>query len=333
MLAIYIARFMIIPFLFTHKMEFKLFYVPILLISLDSLIQNCVFWLVKQMCHFVNEENVTRITSFGFQIILLAFLFITYKKNLFKNFRFGLKLVAKPVYILILTSIFIIDGVISCITYETNRLDLQRIIITYFMIILMIIVLIILLSFLINNMSKKCFEYTSRLMKEQVQNQLSHYEILDDMKKEYRSFRHDYKNHMHCIRALINSNKTDEAISYIDKLSDTHIIKTELFETGNHILDSILNNKANAAAKHATTIKVNGIFTDDFEVVDLCIIFSNLLDNSIEACSLIDGEKVITINIRNQQGYQFISITNPVGKAVKANLTTTKKDKEYHGSG
>lgn len=170
-------------------------------------------------------------------------------------------------------------------------------------------------------------------MEEQVRTQLSHYETLNEIKQEYRSFRHDYKNHMHCVRSLINANKIDEATRYIDKLSDTHIINTELFETGNHILDSILNDKANKATKYDITIDVEGVFTDNFEPVDLCIIFSNLLDNAIEACALIDGNKIIKIDLKMQQGYQFISISNPVNNIGNINLFTTKKDKEHHGFG
>lgn len=334
-LGLYFIRFIFIQFYFTRKISFNMLYLPTLLISLDSLLQCCVFWALKQFIPHIDKFTVVKSVSFIFQIILFAFInyIRTHDNHLTKNITFGLKLVSKSAAILVLISVFITEGIISLITYSTSEFALQQNLIAFFLIVLVVIVFVILFSFLINSISKKYFEDTSKLMQEQVKTQLSHYETLNEIKQEYRSFRHDYKNHMHCVRSLINANKIDEAVRYIDKLSDTHIINTELFETGNHILDSILNDKANKAAKHDIKIDAEGVFTDNFEPVDLCIIFSNLLDNAIEACALINGNKIIKIDLKMQQGYQFISISNPVNNIDNKNLFTTKKDKERHGFG
>lgn len=42
--------------------------------------------------------------------------------------------------------------------------------------------------------------------------------------------------------------------------------------------------------------------------MDLCIIFSNPPDNVIEACLNIPNSSIITIDMKFQQGYQYIAI-------------------------
>lgn len=41
LLAVYYLRFLVFPFIFTKKIRFISFYMPLLLISLDSLMQSC----------------------------------------------------------------------------------------------------------------------------------------------------------------------------------------------------------------------------------------------------------------------------------------------------
>ena len=181
-------------------------------------------------------------------------------------------------------------------------------------------------------MSKKYFKDTSDLLLKQIDSQLRHYEALDDMRKEFHSFRHDYINHMQCVSALISANKNDEAVQYINKLSKSRTITEKPYECGNHILDSILAEKAATAKECDTEICLEGLFTHDFDPVDLCVIFSNALDNAIEACGKIGGHKVIDIKLNIQQGYQFISISNPASEENNS-LQTTKDDKIHHGFG
>ena len=189
------------------------------------------------------------------------------------------------------------------------------------------------LSLLVNSMSKKHFKESSILLKKQIETQLKHYEALSDMKREFHSFKHDYINHMHCISSLISANKNEEALNYINKLSNTQIILKQPYESGNSILDSIITEKVEIAEKNNTEIRLEGLFTDKFDPVDLCIIFSNALDNAIEACSKIDGNKTIDISLNIQQGYQFISICNPALNDCNENFSTTKDDKIHHGFG
>lgn len=170
------------------------------------------------------------------------------------------------------------DGITTLVSYETVNFPVQRASFKFLLLILMIIMFAIMLSLLINNLSKKYFEDATVLLRKQIENQLRHYEALDEMKKEFHSFRHDYMNHMNCVSALICANKNEEAIRYINKLSDSKIISERPYESGNNILDSILAEKSEIAKESGAEIILDGLFVSDFDPVDLCVIFSNALD-------------------------------------------------------
>lgn len=332
LLAIYYLRFLVFPFIFNKKIKFISFYMPLLLISLDSLMQSCVSWIFRLTSSNSNELTINKITSMTFQLFILSLICFLNKKGLFKNLKFAFKSTSKAVGILMLLCVFIMEGVVTLISFETDNVSVQRGFSEFFLLILMIVMFVIMLLLLINSMSKKYFQDTSDLLLKQINTQLRHYETLDNMRREFHSFRHDYINHMQCVSALISSNKNEEAVQYINKLSKSKTITTKSYECGNHILDSILTEKAETAKECDTEICLDGLFTHDFDPVDLCVIFSNALDNAIEACRKISGHKVIDIKLNKQQGYQFISISNPTNGG-NDELKTTKDDKIHHGFG
>ncbi len=72
MLAIYYLRFLIFPFILTKKIRFISLYMPLFLISLDSLVQSCVSWIFKLTSSASNELIITKITSMTFQFFILC---------------------------------------------------------------------------------------------------------------------------------------------------------------------------------------------------------------------------------------------------------------------
>lgn len=105
-------------------------------------------------------------------------------------------------------------------------------------------------------------------------------------------------------------------------------------------MDSLLNDKNEKAAQYHAQILFSGYApTNGITSADLCTIFSNALDNAIEACAKdeSDSEKKIEIHSDFQQGYFCLKITNPVFEKVEIRnsnqIQTSKKDKNMHGFG
>lgn len=63
LLTVYYLRFVVFPCIITKRTSFISFYMPLLLISLDSLIQSCVLWIFKLTTSFSNELMINKISS------------------------------------------------------------------------------------------------------------------------------------------------------------------------------------------------------------------------------------------------------------------------------
>ena len=68
--------------------------------------------------------------------------------------------------------------------------------------------------------------------------------------------------------------------------------------------------------------------------IDICIIFGNALDNSIEACERINcKDRKISLTVICQDETVFCRIINTATKPKKLSLKTSKTDKKNHGFG
>ncbi|MBT2158920.1 ATP-binding protein [Clostridioides difficile] len=86
-----------------------------------------------------------------------------------------------------------------------------------------------------------------------------------------------------------------------------------LFNTGNFILDAILSEKKEVCDKNDIELKIGINFSccEAVELVDICHIFSNILDNAIEACNKIDsGNRVICVKGDVMQNFYLIRVEN-----------------------
>lgn len=201
--------------------------------------------------------------------------------------------------------------------------------------VIMIIFLIVKIS-----ISSKNYEDTSILLEKQLNNQVEYYEKINNIYNEFRSFRHDYKNHILCLRNLIADNNISDAVDYLNELSKTADNKQKYYDTGNNMINALLTDKSEKAAANNITISFNGFIpASGIKNIDLCTIFANAVDNAVEACmkDKSDEKKEITIESNFNKGYFFLVIKNPVFKDIvkdeNGNLLTSKSGKEHHGFG
>ncbi|QYE99801.1 ATP-binding protein [Paraclostridium sordellii] len=176
------------------------------------------------------------------------------------------------------------------------------------------------------------------LIKEKMKFQYSHYMNAQQDYMKIRQLHHDIKNHIACIKGVTKSNHY--ATNYISSIEDELDKYDNSFNTGNMILDIILNEK-NKVCKESNIkllIDINNIETCNFiDTIDICSIFSNIFDNAIEACEKIsDSDR--EINLRGTIVNSFFVIRMENTKQNKINIKnnyikTDKKDTELHGLG
>ena len=156
---------------------------------------------------------------------------------------------------------------------------------------------------------------------------------------EIRTVSHDLKNYMTGLWGFTQENKWDEATrcieNVISKLSDAD----SGFDTGHPALDAILRLKKQSIDLLDIRFDVLLALPKEIsvDVLDLCVIVGNGLDNAIEACEkLADGqERYIRLKVNSQSRYISICIENPADHVDMTDKLpkTTKSDKFYHGLG
>ena len=203
---------------------------------------------------------------------------------------------------------------------------------------LMILIGVLICSIISFNENKNKTDSNLFLLNESIKKMTEHYIQLGEKETELRKFRHDIKNHMLVLISLINERKNEEAIKYIEGMS-VLIEKTKpRFDSGNYIADAIINSKYILAESNNINLNLSGfIVSEEIENIDMVILLSNLLDNAIDGCKEIEGNKEINIYSVISKGVWTLTVENPIDKKVEINnagrVDTTKEDKKLHGYG
>ncbi|MBP3273267.1 MAG: GHKL domain-containing protein [Ruminococcus sp.] len=178
------------------------------------------------------------------------------------------------------------------------------------------------------------------LLSKQLDTQLHYYEKINDIYGEFRSFRHDYKNHMLCVESLLDRGEYDKAKEYMRSIEGMTKERTNKFSTGNVIVDALLDDKQDRADLSNTTIEFSGRMpSEGITNIDLCTVVANAVDNAIEACEKGDTHERKSIQITSavDKGCFFFKISNPMYDTVKIKdgnkVTTSKEDSTRHGFG
>ncbi|SHI22288.1 sensor histidine kinase [Clostridium intestinale] len=173
-----------------------------------------------------------------------------------------------------------------------------------------------------------------------LEQQKDYYSMLIEKDKDTKRFRHDITNHFYCMKILFEDKKYDELYSYIKDIQGTIDKLGSSLQTGNDIVNivvgDVLGNKINNDIK----LKWRGKLPDKLKVsnMDLCIIFSNIIKNSVEAVEKISEniEKKIEVEIKQLENNIIIKVKNPISEKVNIiddKLKTSKLDKNNHGFG
>lgn len=168
----------------------------------------------------------------------------------------------------------------------------------------------------------------------------THYDEVENMYRQVRGWRHDYRNHISNMKIWLSQGNYQKLDSYLDELADDLDTVDTVIKTGNVMADAILNSKLGTAEKLGVRLNVKanvpeGIAMSD---VELCSVLGNMLDNAVEACaSLPEEERFIRIYIGRLKGSFYLSVQNSAGEIRKEKGTylTTKEDpsENMHGYG
>ena len=166
----------------------------------------------------------------------------------------------------------------------------------------------------------------------------THYREVDNMYRQMRGWRHDYRNHIQVMKAYAAAGDMDAVRAYLDSLEQDLTTVDTVIKTGNRMTDAILNSKISIArARHIDVIADASIPVElGLSEIDLCIIIGNLFDNAIEASmTLPEGKRLIRVYMEVKNTQLYISFTNftAQGKQTKVGKRFASTKGEGHGLG
>lgn len=200
------------------------------------------------------------------------------------------------------------------------------------------------------NISGICILYLQQFQKQDVQlkKEIAAIEsVFNSQYQQYKAFAensiavrrtyHDLKHQIDIIRNESDSSKKEEYLEDMVQLIN-HV--GSKIETGNGVLDTILTRK-NLYCKQNDinfTCIVDGKILTGMDVMDICSLFGNALDNAIEYVERITNrdQKLVNLRVVNKGNMIMMRLENYCIDEIdltKGFPNTSKKDKNLHGYG
>ncbi len=162
------------------------------------------------------------------------------------------------------------------------------------------------MSFFSKQIDKRIAAYQRELIE-------THYREVENMYRQIRGWRHDYRNHIQMMKVLAANGDMDALKAYLDELdTDLNTVDT-VVKTGNPMADAILNSKFSLARSRNIPTQVDAHIPVKLKMseLDLCCIIGNLFDNAMEASmALPEEERMIRVYMDMKGTQLYISFTN-----------------------
>ncbi|HEX3037611.1 MAG TPA: GHKL domain-containing protein [Oscillospiraceae bacterium] len=165
------------------------------------------------------------------------------------------------------------------------------------------------------------FEFISK--SNELENQLNlfqqqasiQYDYYNNLEKEYqqmRKMRHDVRNHLQMLEKLYQSNEKQMADQYAKNIYEMMDTLRQKKYCDNTMLNIIMNDKTRIAELNQIQFDCNigNINVDFIAPIDLTTIFANLLDNAVEGCKKLDGNRFIKLLAEPFHDFININISN-----------------------
>lgn len=211
---------------------------------------------------------------------------------------------------------------------------------------LLVLLLALILTFAAYVMILRFFKQTKEqfilqneqnLLKMQVVAAQMHFEALKESQEKTILYRHDMRHHLNLIGAYLADNNRAAAQKYITEVEKN--IEGTVVEKycNNYTVNLILYSYILKAKNEQITVEtaINLPEENDVSDMDLCIVFSNAIENAVNACKSIPNTKDRTLKIlcKTKNNKLFIQITNSYQGTVLFVDDMPVSNKENHGLG
>lgn len=164
------------------------------------------------------------------------------------------------------------------------------------------------------------------------------YESQFQNQNEIRRMKHDIKGHLITVTGLLQSGKHEEAEQYLGKITELASISTNHTYANDPYINAVVSG-------YSTLFERNNVkFTYNIQIepiekyqVELCLVFSNALQNALEASMNLPQEKrSVSVSAKMKFGYLVLQVANYFTGQVElkdGSIPQTTKDSAGHGYG
>ncbi len=167
-----------------------------------------------------------------------------------------------------------------------------------------------------------------------------YYERLLEAENNIRVYQHDMENHLICLMELAYEENANRVMNYVKELKNDFVDrKKQFYKTGNFIVDIMLNHYVSLLSDDVKK-DIKGKWNENLIITDLelCSVFSNLMQNAVEALTkTTTNEKYLEIEFVQGKTYAKLEMKNSLERLPEqdqqGNLISTKEDRKNHGIG
>lgn len=165
--------------------------------------------------------------------------------------------------------------------------------------------------------------------------QFKYYNLVKTHNEEIRKIKHDLNGHFGVLSALVKDSQYDKLAEYITRLSNNYTQIKRVVYTSNLMADAVITSAAYKCEQNAIRFDCEGTLPDDCVIddVSLTCIFSNILDNAVEACEKTNTDKYIKLSVFNKSDCIVITCKNSKSENIKPKETLFKTTKKESGHG
>lgn len=191
----------------------------------------------------------------------------------------------------------------------------------------------------IESYQKKVFFEKNALKDEVIRVQQAYYEILCEKDKEMRRFRHDISNQMGMLQLLLEEDKVVDAKNYLNRIHQEFTQASfQKIHIGEERLDAILSMMNQQALEKGIRLEIEGEMEQGLhcDIYELCTVFSNAINNAIEACDKMENDKEIEVKLLSHHQTFCCRFENSATEEMYQNILredTSKDNKDEHGYG
>lgn len=156
---------------------------------------------------------------------------------------------------------------------------------------------------------------------------------------QVRALKHEIIHHVDTMKTFCESGDYERLQNYFEEIHQKKEALPPLYYCDNYLVNTILSSRLAPASRNGIQVSCRAALPSELNLPDteLCILFSNLLDNAVEACEALQGDFKCYIKLDLHLENQLFSIVceNSAKQCLEASdlPPSTKQKPEEHGFG